>query len=102
LIAGGLGSQDIVAETLGMSCRSLRRRLMEDGTTWRSVVQDEKFAKAAELLQRGNASVGQIARELGFSDPAHFTRFFRSRAGVVPSRWQRRVEQARDLARSSA
>lgn len=102
LICGGLPSQDVVGEILGTSGRSLRRRLTEEGTTWRAMVEDVKLGKAPELLQPGNASVWQVAQELGYSDPAHFTRFFRRRAGVTPSRWQSHLEHARDLARINA
>ena len=94
----GLPAQDIIAEKLGMGGRSLRRRLALEGTCWRSIVQDVKFARASERLLKGGTAVHAIAQELGFSDPAHFTRFFRNRTGVPPIRWREHVESARELA----
>ena len=41
----------------------------------------------------------EIAEELGYSAPAHFTRFFRQRAGVSPSAYREEIERARELAR---
>jgi AraC-like DNA-binding protein len=92
---GGLPGQETVAESLGMSRRSLRRRLAGEGTSWRSVVQDVKFAKACERLLEGRNSVRELAGELGFSDSANFTRFFRGRTGFAPSQWREYVESTR-------
>jgi AraC-like DNA-binding protein len=43
--------------------------------------------------------MSEIADELGYIDAAHFTRFFRSRAGVLPSAYREEVERGRQLAR---
>jgi len=96
-IAGGLPGQEILAENLGMSSRCLRRRLEEEGTTWRAVVGDLIFARAVARLLEGRACVREVAEELGYSDTAHFTRFFQHRAGVPPSAYRARVERAREL-----
>jgi AraC-like DNA-binding protein len=95
-MVGGLPDLNVVAETLRMSGRSLRRRLTAEGTSWRSVVNDVKFAWADERLKTP-VSVHEVAQELGYSDPAHFTRFFKDRTGVAPSRWREHVEHAQEL-----
>jgi AraC-like DNA-binding protein len=92
-IAGGLPGQTEIAERLGTSGRSLRRRLAEEGHTWRSVVNELKFALAHEQLMRG-VPAGEVAEQLGYSDPAHFARFFVSRTGVAPSRWREHADRA--------
>jgi len=97
--AGGLPGQEIAAELLWTTPRTLRRRLAEEGTSWRRVVNDLRFASAVARLQEGRSSVGEIAEELGYSDTAHFTRFFRRRAGIAPSAYLAEVEQANELAR---
>ena len=96
---GGLPSQEIAAELLWTTPRTLRRRLAEEGTSWRRIVNDLKFARAVSRLQGGRSSVGEIAEELGYTDTAHFTRFFRRRAGIAPSAYRAEVEQANELAR---
>jgi AraC-like DNA-binding protein len=99
-MAGGLPGQNYIAERVGTSGRSLRRRLAEEGQTWRSVVRDVKFAWAHEQLMR-SLPAGEVAEQLGYSDPAHLTRFFVNRTGVAPSRWREHVEQARESTDSS-
>jgi AraC-like DNA-binding protein len=95
----GLPSQEVAAEMMGMPPRTLRRRLAEENTCWHTVVNDLKFARAVARLQEGRCSVREVAEELGYSVPAHFTRFFRHRAGVPPSAYREEVEQARERAR---
>ena len=97
----GLPSEDVAAELLWTSPRTLRRRLAEEGTTWRAVVSDLKFARAVERLDADSARMKEIGEELGFADSAHFTRFFRSRVGVSPSEYRNEVERGRQLARQS-
>jgi AraC-like DNA-binding protein len=97
--AGGLPSQEVAAELLWTSPRTLRRRLAEEGTSWRVVVNDLKFARAVERLEAGDTSVREIAQELGYADAAHFTRFFGGRAGVPPNAYREEIGRARELAR---
>lgn len=92
-IPGGLPGQDEIADKLGTSGRSLRRRLAEEGHTWRSVVSDVSYEWAHEQLAR-RVPPTVIAEQLGYSNPAHFTRFFANRTGVVPSRWREHLEHA--------
>jgi AraC-like DNA-binding protein len=98
-LTGGLPSQEIAAEMLGTTPRTLRRRLAEESTSWQEVVNDLKFARAVARLQQGRHSVRELSEELGFSAPAHFTRFFRHRSGLPPSAYREEVERARELAR---
>ncbi len=97
-LAGRLPDQQLAADLLWTSPRSLRRRLAEEGTSWRAVAQDLVFSRAVERLLDGRRSVREIAEELGYSEAEHFTRFFRSRAGIPPSRYREQVEHARELA----
>jgi AraC-like DNA-binding protein len=99
--AGGLPGQEIAAELLWTTPRTLRRRLADEGTSWRTVVNDLKFARAVTLLQEGRTSVGEIAEELGYSETAHFTRFFRHRAGIPPSAYREEIQHAKELARQA-
>jgi AraC-like DNA-binding protein len=98
-LATGLPSQEVAAEMLGTPPRTLRRRLAEEGTSWHTIVSDLKFARAVTRLQEERSSVREVAEELGYSVPAHFSRFFRHRAGVPPGAYRERIERARELAR---
>lgn len=80
----GLHDQEQVAERLGMSIATLRRRLTEAGLRFRDlrhlVLNDR--AKAA-LLDHGE--IAAVAEALGFSDPRSFARAFKGWNGVTPS-----------------
>jgi len=95
-IAVGLPTQDQAAEQLQVSPRTLRRYLADGGTCWRALVQDALYAAAIARLQR-DVPVRELAEELGFSDTANFTRFFRTRAGVPPSVYRNTLMQANEF-----
>jgi AraC-like DNA-binding protein len=79
-----------------MSPRSLRRRLAEDGTSWRKLVADLLFERACTRLRDDGGSVREIAEELGYSEASHFTRSFRRMAGISPSAYRREVARAEE------
>ena len=83
---------------LGTTPRTLRRRLAEQETSWQAFLSDLKFQRAVERLQTGGVSVREVAEELGYSHAAHFTRFFRRRAGVPPSAYREEIDRAHKLA----
>jgi len=100
-LMGALPSQQLAADLLWTSPRTLRRRLAEEGATWRAFAQDLIFSRAVERLEEGRTSVRELAGELGYSSAEHFTRFFRSRAGVPPSAYREEIERGRELARGA-
>jgi AraC-like DNA-binding protein len=95
-IAVGLPAQESAAERLGVSPRTLRRRLAEEGTCWRDVVHEGLFACAVARL-REDIAVREVAAELGFANAENFTRFFRGHAGVPPSAYRDTLMQAQEL-----
>ncbi|MNT12383.1 HTH-type transcriptional activator Btr [compost metagenome] len=48
-----------------------------------------RIERAKHLLLRNEASLTEIAAEIGFSDQAHFTRVFRKAVGTTPALWKR-------------
>jgi AraC-like DNA-binding protein len=93
LLAGAsrAASIDLVAETMGTSVRTLQRRLRASGLTYSEVVQRARRSAAQRMLKDRGAGIGEIARALGYSDPAHFTRAFQRWTGSTPrdfrARW---------------
>lgn len=73
-----------VARALGMSERTLRRRLAESGVSFQSLLDGLRKNRALELLANQNMSVEQIAFAVGFSDPHNFRRAFRRWTGATP------------------
>jgi AraC-like DNA-binding protein len=77
-------SPDDIARMLGISARTLRRRLDEHGVTFRGVVDDVRRDLADELLRQGK-SVKEVAFALGFSEPSAFSRAYKRWAGKAPT-----------------
>jgi AraC-like DNA-binding protein len=78
-----------VARRLAVSERTLRRRLAEEGTSFRTLVEEVREALAEELLGTGSLSVEQVARRLGYAETASFTHAFTRWKGVSPRAWVR-------------
>ncbi len=51
-------------------------------------ILDTKIERAAWLLSQGQLSVKQVCAEIGYDDPAYFSRLFKKRIGVAPSRYR--------------
>lgn len=78
-----------VAQKLGMSGRTLRRRLAVEGLSFRDLKGEALIAEAGRRLEAGQPSIAVIAQDLGFADTAHFSRAFKRRVGVSPSEYRR-------------
>ena len=79
LLRGYLGEElnlRNLAELLYVSERSLQRRLTESGTSFRQLQEETRFHLARQLLHETQISVTEIGFELGYSNPANFTRAF--------------------------
>ncbi|NVB85673.1 MAG: AraC family transcriptional regulator [Kofleriaceae bacterium] len=82
------------ATALGISSRTLRRRLSERGTTYQQLRDDARRARAIELLERSAIAVEVIASELAYSDAGSFVRAFQRWTGETPQAYRRRVQLA--------
>jgi AraC-like DNA-binding protein len=84
----GVFEQKSVARRLNMSVATLRRRLTEEGTDFRSLRAQAMTAYArARLLQ--TTHIANVGEELGFSDARAFSRAFKQWTGSTPSNWRR-------------
>lgn len=73
-----------VATLIGTSARTLQRRLDAQGTTYSEVLDEVRQRVALERLLQSDATITEIAHDLGYSDSAHFARAFRRWAGISP------------------
>ncbi|MBN9435156.1 MAG: AraC family transcriptional regulator [Bosea sp.] len=87
-----------VADEIGISARTLRRRLDEEGTTFEALRDEVRRAVARELLELTDLPLGEIATILGFASPGVFSEAFRRAAGTTPSLWRRERRPAAALA----
>ncbi|MFE3193600.1 AraC family transcriptional regulator [Nocardia sp. NPDC059240] len=85
---GGIAAQPEVAADLTLSVRTLRRRLADEGTTFREV-SEETFGLLAEELLDAGLTVEQVAERLGYSTASAFTHAFKSWKGEPPGRYTR-------------
>jgi AraC-like DNA-binding protein len=88
---GGFRSLDEVAAKLGMSSRTLKRKLATAGARYSSLLDAARLERAQELLRSDRRSIDEIAESLGYSDVANFTRAFRRWTGTTPAAHRRRL-----------
>jgi AraC-like DNA-binding protein len=83
-----LPDMDEVARKLGMSVRSLRRRLETEGTSYRELSQELVHAYACTMLRNPEITLQGVAHALGFADAASFHRAFRRASGCTPAAYR--------------
>jgi AraC-like DNA-binding protein len=88
------GHRDLssAARAIGMSARSLRRRLSEEGTPWNRLIRDVQAALAQRLLARKDCTIQEAAHELGFADTTAFHRAFKKWTGITPLEFKHRTK----------
>jgi len=87
LALGGTGIKD-TAQTLGVSVRSLRRRLSDAGLTYRDVLEDARQEACDVYLRQDRLSQTEIAQMLGYNDQSAFSRAFRRWHGISPGHYR--------------
>lgn len=78
-------SMEAVAAALHVDERTLRRRLADEGTSFRALADEVRATLATELLRAG-VTVQEAAARLGYHDAAGFTRAYRRWTGTTPGR----------------
>lgn len=86
---GLVASIDDIAARLAMSPRTLRRRLEDEGTSFRDVVEAERRQLAVQILEGTDMKLDELALHLGYSDTASFTRAFRRWFDCAPGEYRR-------------
>ena len=81
----GLSLAD-AAKRLGLSERTLMRRLHDAGTTYRLLLDAHRRRRAEELLRDGTLTVAELGYRLGYEDSANFNRACRRWFGRPPGR----------------
>jgi AraC-like DNA-binding protein len=77
-----------VARELGISARSLRRRMLTEGLSFTDLATRSRMRMAKRMLERPGASIQETAYELGFASPAAFHRAFKRWTGMTPKQYQ--------------
>jgi AraC-like DNA-binding protein len=83
-----VASVEDVARRLGMSRRTLARRLAEEDTSFRGVVDETRRGMAERLVSQDDLALAEIAWRLGFSSPSSFHRAFVRWFGQTPGNYR--------------
>jgi len=84
-----LPSIESAADMTGTSVRTLQRRLKGHAVTYSDLITELRYERAARLLRESDATALEIALEVGYEDPSHFSRAFKRIASVSPREYRR-------------
>ena len=91
LLAGNRPTLEDVAHEIGMSARTLQRRLGEAGVTFQQLVEDTRRELARHYLKQSTVELNDAAFLLGFRDANSFFRAFHHWEGTSPGEWRSRL-----------
>lgn len=85
--------QEVIASKLGMTSRTLRRRLVDENTSYQAILDDCRMRAAAlEFRIRADAPIAETALKLGYSEHSTFSRAFTRWAGMPPLEYRRALQ----------
>ena len=97
-LAGQSPSLRMAAKQVGMSVRTLQRRMQSNGFTFKQIAEETRHEMALHHLKGGTTELSEIAFLLGYGNAISFFRAFRRWEGVSPGEWRRRHRaQPRDV-----
>jgi AraC-like DNA-binding protein len=80
-----------IAAELGLSPRTLQRKLADAGASFQQVLDAARYALAQDYLRQRGLSLADIAFLLGYQEQSAFTHAFREWSGVNPGAWRERA-----------
>ena len=86
-IAAYAAELNVTPDHLSRVCRAVT------GLSALDLLHERLVLEARRLLAYTEAPVTEVARELGFDDPAYFSRFFARRAGLAPQAYRAALQQ---------
>ncbi|RUS46972.1 AraC family transcriptional regulator [Cohnella sp. AR92] len=92
-MSGGPADIQAVASDLGISNRTLQRRLSDEGTSFKLLMAQTRHEQAVAYLSDPSLEIKEVAFLVGYEDQNSFYRAFRSWEGDTPANW--RVAQER-------
>ena len=91
----GFPDLEQMARRISLSPRTLRRRLLEERTSYKNILADVRKKRAVELLKTTRLPVDAVASSLGFSEVSSFYRAFKSWTGLTPSSFREKDVSSR-------
>ncbi len=91
LLATGYPKLERVAGEVGITRRTLQRRLATAGTSYSNLVNEARYQLAAELLEDRSVPISSIAKAVGFANHSGFSRAFHRWTGMTPRQYRAKV-----------
>jgi AraC-like DNA-binding protein len=95
LLAGSRPTLQSVAQELGMSARTLQRRLTDAGLTFQRLIEETRRELARHYLRQSTVELNDAAFLLGFKDANSFFRAFHGWEGTSPGEWRTRIREGK-------
>jgi AraC-like DNA-binding protein len=84
-------SVEEMSKALFISRVALYKKMLSlTGKTPIEFIRSVRLKRAAQLLEKHQFTVAEIAYEVGFNNPKYFSRYFKSEFGVLPSAYQKK------------
>jgi AraC-like DNA-binding protein len=88
VLAGRRPAMLDVAKELGLSTRTLQRRLNDEGVSFQQLLADARRELARHYLMQPSLELNETAYLLGYGDPNSFFRAFHEWEGTSPGAWR--------------
>ena len=91
MLSQGTTQKQNIANSLGVSARTLSRRLAEEGTTYEEVVDQLRRSLALQYIKDPSISLGEMTWLLGYEGSTSFNHAFKRWTGHSPSAARQRM-----------
>jgi AraC-like DNA-binding protein len=88
MLPAGTANEYKLANTLGLSPRSLQRKLKDEQTSYSELLEETRRQLGKQYLSDSRLSINEITYLLGFSEPASFSRAFKRWTGHSPTEYR--------------
>ena len=88
-LPSGIPGIDQIGQIMGLSRRTLTRRLSENGLTFRDLIKKMQEEISRDLLKNSSRSIAEIAFETGFSEQSAFSRAFKNWTNRTPAEYRK-------------
>ena len=92
-LAGQRPELRVVARELGVSTRTLQRRLTDERATFQQLISEARRELARHYLQHSSLELNETAYLLGYEDANSFFRAFQQWEGTSPGEWRAQLER---------
>lgn len=88
-LPSGIPGVGQIGQHMGMSNRTLTRRLSESGFTFRDLIKKAQIEIAQDMLRNTGSSMAEIAFQTGFSEQSAFSRAYKRWTGDAPAEYRK-------------